>query len=126
MVLISETRAINTNIGILSHTINRKLNTDFPETRFHLKREIFGLPPSAKFILFLLRTKGPLNRKQIIQETLMPERTVGFAMKKLLEKSLIQKVDPNYSRYNNSQQKKKYRKYDRRCITYAISSPLIL
>ena len=87
---------------------------------FYQKREILRLPPSAKFILFLLKIKGPLNRKRIIQETMMPDRTVGFALKKLLEKNLIQKVDLDVSPHSGSQKRRRNRRKDRRITNYNI------
>jgi DNA-binding transcriptional ArsR family regulator len=85
---------------------------------FYQRRELFKLPPSAKFILFLLKLKGPLNRKRIIQETMMPDRTVGFALKKLLEKELIEKVDLKDMPRRSSGKRRRRRRQDRRVTNY--------
>ena len=84
---------------------------------FYQQREIMKLPPSAKFILYLLKLKGPMNRKRIIQQTLMPDRTVGFALKLLLDKNLIYKEDPSES-WKRTQGKRKRRRQDRRITNY--------
>jgi len=104
--------------------INERIESTLPNS-FYQRREIFKLPPSAKFILFLLKLKGPLNRKRIIQETIMPDRTVGFALKKLLMKNLIQKVDIQATRDKSLQRKRRKRKLDRRVTYYNLSSGLL-
>ncbi|MHA1309946.1 MAG: MarR family transcriptional regulator [Candidatus Helarchaeota archaeon] len=58
-------------------------------------RTIYNLPPSAKFILYVLNKKGATSRKDIIDETLLSSRTVGHALKLLLESKLIEKVKPS-------------------------------
>ncbi len=89
---------------------------------FCQKREIMKLPPSAKFILYLLKLKGPMNRKGIIEETMMPDRTVGFALKKLLEKNLIQKIDSDISLNNTPGRKRKHQRQDGRITNYDLVS----
>ena len=92
---------------------------------FYQKREIMKLPPSAKFIIHLLKMKGVMNRKQIIKETMMPDRTVGFALKKLLEKNLIQKVDSNFLKGPITQRKRRHPRQDRRITNYLLVSTLL-
>ncbi|MFX1296879.1 MAG: hypothetical protein ACFFD2_18735 [Promethearchaeota archaeon] len=92
---------------------------------FYEQRKIMKLPPSAKFILFLLKLKGPMNRKKIIQESLMPDRTIGFALKLLLDKGLIKKEDPNSTSKSSSKGKRKYRKQDRRITNYSLASIIL-
>jgi hypothetical protein len=93
---------------------------------YYFKREISGLPPSAKFIIYLLKMKGVMNRKEIIQATLMPDRTVGFALKMLKEKSLIEITDPKTLNSGASQSRRKRRmKVDRRITNYNLSSSIM-
>lgn len=92
---------------------------------FYQKREIMKLPPSAKFIIYLLKVKGALNRKKIIEETMMPDRTVGFALKKLLEKHFIHKVDLESSTQRSFQQKRRRRRRDRRITNYNLVSTIL-
>lgn len=99
--------------------------TDVYHLPFYQQREILKLPPSAKFILYLLKLKGSMNRKRIIQETLMPDRTVGFALKMLLEKNIIQKEDPSVARRVSSQGRRKRHKQDRRITNYNLVNALL-
>lgn len=89
------------------------------------KREISQLPPSAKFIIYLLKNKGTLNRKEIIQNTLMPDRTVGFALKLLKEKHLIEIADPRSLIPNPSQKRRRHSKPDRRITNYHLVSTVM-
>jgi hypothetical protein len=97
-------------------------NETFPYLQ---KREISQLPPSAKFIIYLLKMKGTLNRKEIIQNTMMPDRTVGFALKLLKEKTLIEIVDPRTLIPALSQRRKRRIKPDRRITNYKLVSTVI-
>ena len=58
---------------------------------FKEKRELISLAPSSKFILYLLKQRGPLNQKEILHRTLLPKRTVAYSLKKLLENNFIRK-----------------------------------
>jgi len=98
------------------------------ESSLNYQHEIMRLSPSAKFILYLLKQKGPMNRKRIINETMMPDRTVGFALKMLLEKNLIEKVDLlNSLDYNEGilNNRRKKHKLDHRITSYQIVSPIL-
>ncbi|MHA1265488.1 MAG: hypothetical protein ACTSRS_09660 [Candidatus Helarchaeota archaeon] len=104
------------------------IETDVYKLPFFQQREIMKLPPSAKFILYLLKHKGAMNRKRIIQETMMPDRTVGFALKLLLEKRIIQKEDPKYATNDlqtSSIRRRKRRKQDRRITNYNLVSTIL-
>jgi len=54
-----------------------------------------SLPPSSKFILYILKRTGPLNQRQIIKKSLLPKRTVVFSLKKLSEENFIRKYGDN-------------------------------
>jgi DNA-binding MarR family transcriptional regulator len=56
------------------------------------KLDLFSLSPSSKFILYLLKQRGPLKQQEIIQKTLLPKRTTAYALKKLQEHSFIKKT----------------------------------
>lgn len=92
---------------------------------FFQKREIMKLPPSAKFIMYLLKIKGPMNRKHIIKETMMPDRTVGFALKKLLQKSLIEKVDGDITERNSLKRRRRRARQDKRITNYNLVSTVL-
>ena len=94
-------------------------------TSFFQKRLIMKLPPSAKFIMYLLKFRGSMNRKRIIQETMMPDRTVGFALKLLLEKNLIRKEDPSLNQKVSVNGRRKRRKRDRRITNYNLVNTIL-
>lgn len=55
------------------------------------KFDLISLSPSSKFILYLLKQRGPLKQQEIIEKTLLPKRTIAYALKKLQEKNFIEK-----------------------------------
>lgn len=54
-------------------------------------KKLISLPPSGKFILYLLKRKGPLSQRQIIKKSLLPKRTVVYSLKKLVEQDFVRK-----------------------------------
>ena len=48
------------------------------------------LPPSAKFILWVLDYQGPLTRREIIDETGLDTRTVERSLSQLTDADLIE------------------------------------
>ena len=52
------------------------------------------IPPSAKIVFNLLRKNSPLTAKTILKESQLAPRTVRYALRKLLDANMIQKV-PN-------------------------------
>ena len=60
-------------------------------TDYDQKVDLFSLSPSSKFILYLLKQRGPLKQGEIIAKTLLPKRTTAYALKKLQEKNFIKK-----------------------------------
>ncbi|MFX1323283.1 MAG: MarR family transcriptional regulator [Promethearchaeota archaeon] len=61
-------------------------------TSYEEKNDLFSLSPSSKFILYLLKQRGPLKEKEILNKTLLPKRTVAYALKKLQEKNFIRRT----------------------------------
>jgi len=59
------------------------------------KRNLISLSPSSKFILYILKQRGPLNQKDILKKTLLPKRTVAYSLKKLQNNSFIKKTKDN-------------------------------
>ncbi|MFW9980801.1 MAG: sugar kinase [Candidatus Thorarchaeota archaeon] len=49
------------------------------------------LPPSAKLVFKVLEYKGQLSQKEIIEETLLPPRTVRYALSLLMSEGLVNK-----------------------------------
>ena len=54
-----------------------------------LPDDLEDLGPSAKFVYKTLAYEGQLARSEIVEETLLPGRTVGYSVRKLLEADLI-------------------------------------
>ncbi len=61
-----------------------------PEFRETLKE----LPPSAKLVAKVLDDTPPLSQGQLAEESLLPDRTVRYALNRLEEENLI---DSRYS-----------------------------
>lgn len=69
------------------------------------------MPPSANFVFYVLERQGPLPRHRLLDETNLPDRTLGYALEILLKKGLvIKKLDQK----------------DARLRVYDIPSPIIL
>ena len=60
-------------------------------SNYEEKINLYSLSPSSKFILYLLKQRGPLSQIDILKKTLLPKRTVAYALKKLQENHFIQK-----------------------------------
>ncbi|RLF15878.1 MAG: sugar kinase [Thermoprotei archaeon] len=62
--------------------------------KIKLAKELMKMPPSAKLVMKVLEYEGPLTQKDIIKKTLLPPRTVRYALSLLMKKGLVKKV-PN-------------------------------
>ncbi|OVE82895.1 MarR family transcriptional regulator [Natronolimnobius baerhuensis] len=51
--------------------------------------DIHDLPPSAKLVAKVLEYSGTMAQKQIADETLLPARTVRYALNRLDEKDVV-------------------------------------
>lgn len=60
-------------------------------SNYEEKINLYSLSPSSKFILYLLKQRGPLNQMEILKKSLLPKRTVAYALKKLQENNFIKK-----------------------------------
>jgi len=54
-------------------------------------KELISIPPSAKLILKTLEYEGPLERKELLKKTMLPERTASLALSILLERGLVRR-----------------------------------
>ena len=75
----------------------------------------------SKFILYILKHSGILSRKELIKKTLMPTRTVGFALKKLLKKKIIHKVNPREAEKRRFQDNYASERYDQRATFFELN-----
>jgi DNA-binding GntR family transcriptional regulator len=57
------------------------------ETEF--RERLRELPPSAKLIAKVLQTDSPLSQGQLAEESLLPDRTVRYALNRLEESGLV-------------------------------------
>lgn len=64
-------------------------------SNYEEKNSLYSLSPSSKFILYLLKQKGPLTQMDLLQKTLLPKRTIAYALKKLQDNHFIKKSKDN-------------------------------
>jgi len=64
----------------------------FTQTEF--REQLRELPPSAKLVAKVLETDAPLSQGQLAEASLLPDRTVRYALNRLEECDL---VDSRYS-----------------------------
>lgn len=56
-----------------------------------LARDLLSMPPSAKLMMKTLEYEGPLNRRNILKRTMLPDRTASLALSILLERGLVKR-----------------------------------
>jgi Fic family protein len=54
-----------------------------------MNEAIKQLPPSAKLVFKVLEQKGPLTQQQITEESMLPNRTVRYALEQLDDIELL-------------------------------------
>ncbi|WP_123538983.1 MarR family transcriptional regulator [Halosimplex salinum] len=57
------------------------------ETEF--RERLRELPPSAKLVAKVLETDAPLSQGKLAEESLLPDRTVRYALNRLEESELV-------------------------------------
>ena len=65
-----------------------KATDDLSESEF--RERLRELPPSAKLVVKVLETDGPLPPGELAEESLLPDRTVRYALNRLDEEELIE------------------------------------
>ena len=65
------------------------VNDLYSVDNYNCKTKLMSLSPSGKFILYVIKQRGPLQQKEILEKTLLPKRTVAYSLKKLLEEKFI-------------------------------------
>ena len=58
-------------------------------TEEEYKERLVELPPSAKLVAKVLETDAPLSQGQLAAESLLPDRTVRYALNRLEEADLV-------------------------------------
>lgn len=56
-----------------------------------LAEDMLGMPPSAKLVLKTLEYEGPMSQRDLVNRTMLPERTVRLALSHLLKKGYVKK-----------------------------------
>ncbi|WP_436901383.1 MarR family transcriptional regulator [Halovenus halobia] len=54
------------------------------------RKRLRELPPSAKLVAKILETDGPLSQGQLAEESLLPDRTVRYALNRLEDAGLVE------------------------------------
>jgi len=62
-------------------------HVELSETEF--RNRLRELPPSAKLVAKVLETDQPLSQGQLADESLLPDRTVRYALNRLEESELV-------------------------------------
>jgi len=63
-----------------------------PENAFadaEFRERLQDLPPSAKLVAKVLETDAPLSQGQLVEESLLPDRTVRYALNRLEDSGLV-------------------------------------
>lgn len=56
-----------------------------------LMEKVRGLPPSAKLVFKVLEMEGELTQRQLTERTLLPPRTVRYALSELEQRGVVEK-----------------------------------
>ncbi len=60
-----------------------------PLSEAEFRDRLRELPPSAKLVAKVLETDAPLSQGQLAEESLLPDRTVRYALNRLEESDLV-------------------------------------
>ncbi len=63
--------------------------TQSPMETEEFRERLRELPPSAKLVAKVLETDGPLPQGGLAEESLLPDRTVRYALNRLEEEDLV-------------------------------------
>ena len=63
--------------------------TDEPLSETEYRDRLRELPPSAKLVAKVLESDSPLSQGQLAEESLLPDRTVRYALNRLEEVGLV-------------------------------------
>lgn len=71
-------------------TEERSRQADSPLTDPEFRDTLRELPPSAKLIAKVLEDTKPLSQGKLAEESLLPDRTVRYALNRLEEEDLVE------------------------------------
>ena len=72
----------------MSTTAEDVSTSPFAEEEF--RERLRELPPSAKLVAKVLEDEAPLSQGQLAEESLLPDRTVRYALNRLEEQDLVE------------------------------------
>ncbi|MFC5970666.1 MarR family transcriptional regulator [Halomarina salina] len=61
-----------------------------PFTDSEFRERLRELPPSAKLVAKVLEGEAPLSQGELADESLLPDRTVRYALNRLAEEDLVE------------------------------------
>ncbi|MFC7177119.1 MarR family transcriptional regulator [Halosegnis marinus] len=67
-----------------------KSTSDTPMSDPEFRDRLRELPPSAKLVATVLDGSSPLSQGQLAEESLLPDRTVRYALNRLEEEDLVE------------------------------------
>ena len=70
-------------------TSTADLEGENPLSESEFRDRLRELPPSAKLVAKVLETDAPLSQGQLAEESLLPDRTVRYALNRLEEAGLV-------------------------------------
>ncbi|MFB6122701.1 MAG: winged helix-turn-helix domain-containing protein [Haloferacaceae archaeon] len=71
----------------MSTTVDATPDEHLSETEY--RDRLRELPPSAKLVAKVLEGDSPLSQGQLAEETLLPDRTVRYALNRLEESAIV-------------------------------------
>ncbi|QGN06307.1 transcriptional regulator [Halorhabdus sp. CBA1104] len=73
----------------MSTTVEDGSRTEVVLTAAEFRERLRELPPSAKLIAKVLETDQPLSQGELAEESLLPDRTVRYALNRLEDAELV-------------------------------------
>ena len=70
-------------------TSTAELNREDRLSESEFRERLRELPPSAKLVAKVLESDAPLSQGQLAEESLLPDRTVRYALNRLEESDLV-------------------------------------
>jgi DNA-binding MarR family transcriptional regulator len=70
-------------------TVQDRGSEDEPLSESEFRERLRELPPSAKLVAKVLETEAPLSQGSLAEESLLPDRTVRYALNRLQEDDLV-------------------------------------
>jgi DNA-binding MarR family transcriptional regulator len=70
-------------------TTPEEQTAESPLTDPEFRERLRELPPSAKLVAKVLEDASPLSQGQLAEESLLPDRTVRYALNRLEEEDLV-------------------------------------